>query len=80
MARMRARKEVICPLCNQRHGVLGRYWLLKCTPYNVRAFVESFCEGYQTEFWCDVEYVCVVKRYSPSYRYIGYYLEDEIPF
>ena len=80
MARMRKNKTAICPLCNQRHEIFGSYWLIPASTRSSGVMPQAIHEGYQTEFYCNVESACVVKQYSPDYAYIGYYIADEIPF
>ena len=74
------KKYALCPLCNDMHRIYGDYWLIPSNPLPVNGVRGSIHEGYQTEFYCRIEYSCVVKLYSPDYKYIGYYIADEIPF
>lgn len=71
---------VMCPLCHSFHDTQEHLWLRPARNEFDEFGTLWAWEGYKVEVWCEIENVGVVKMYSPTYRYIGYFIQREIPF
>lgn len=73
-------KTAICPLCGASHNVKRSGWLIPAKKRIDKDGNQQGHDGLETGFYCRTENDAVIKQYTDEYKYIGYYIDREIPF